>query len=177
MASKVALLAASLMLIAAGAVAQPGPGQHLMNCRETMQKSLMGKLNLTDSQKDQISKLRYQFQKQQIQTRAKIADARLDLRQLLHSDSPDRSAVEKAVRAITDLQGQQKLNLVDHLFAVRAILTPEQQKTFKEFMGPGAFGRESMGMRGWMRGGMHNPQGGRMGTLQNPMPEEGGSEM
>ncbi len=177
MGGKVALLAASLMLVTAGALAQPGPGQHMMNRQGTMHQSMLNKLNLTDSQKDQISKLRYQFQKQQIQTRAKIADARLDLRQLLRSDSPDRSAVEKAVGAIADIQRQQKLNLVDHLFAVRAILTPEQQKTFKEFMGPGAFGRESMGMRGWMRGGMHNPQGGRMGTLQNPMPEEGGSEM
>lgn len=95
---------------------------------------MMQKLNLTDQQKEQLEKLHAAFQKKEINTQAKIRSLRVDLRQAAMAESPDRSAIEKTVGGISDLQRQSKMDLIDHLFSVRALLTPEQQKLWKSEM-------------------------------------------
>ncbi len=97
--------------------------------------SMKERLNLTEQQQGQLRDLQFQYRKKQIQLRAKIQLARLETRELFSADKPDRSAIEKNVKAISDLQYQQKLDRIDHLFAVRNILTPDQLKIWKEGMG------------------------------------------
>lgn len=92
---------------------------------------MMQKLNLTDQQKDQLEKLHAAFQKKEINTQAKIRSLRVDLRQAAMAENPDRGAIEKIVSGISDVQRQSKMDLIDHLFSVRALLTPEQQKLWK----------------------------------------------
>jgi hypothetical protein len=63
------------------------------------------------------------------------------------------------MKEVSELQYQEKLNGLDHLFAVKAILTPEQQKMWKEHMkqmGPEM--RERM-MGRMMGKGMERKQG------------------
>jgi Spy/CpxP family protein refolding chaperone len=96
------------------------------------------------------------MQKAMIENRAKIQEARVDLKGLFKADNPDRAAIEKKMSEINDLQFKGKLAFVGHLFGVRDLLTPEQQKIWKEHMADeGMSGGEFNGMQGGM---MRNPQ-------------------
>lgn len=159
----------SLMIISVVAFAQPGgrPEQtHRM--RDEMKENLKAKLNLTDEQEKDLQKLRFDLEKRQTQVNAKIRTERIDLRELLLADNPDRSAIEKSLKTISDLQYQQKLNRLDHAFAARKVLTPEQQKIWKK-----EFGRMLDGMQGRH---MRQMGPGRQMMMRHPMgerPEDG----
>jgi Spy/CpxP family protein refolding chaperone len=56
------------------------------------------------------------------------------VKELFAAASPDKGAIEKKMKEVSELQFQEKVNGLDHLFAVRAMLTPEQQKLWKELM-------------------------------------------
>ncbi len=147
------LLAAAL---AAGTLfAQPGPGTPMPNPEG--RDKLMEKLQLTDQQKDQMGKLRTQFQKSNEELASKLRLNRIDLRDLLQAEKPDKAAVQKNVKSATDLQQQMKLNMIDHMFAVREILTPQQQKIWKEHMARmiGEARERGKEMRRGLRQGMH----------------------
>jgi Spy/CpxP family protein refolding chaperone len=117
---------------------------------------LMEKLQLTDQQKDQMRKMRTQFQKSNEELASKLRLNRIDLRDLMQAEKPEKAAVQKNVKAATDLQQQMKLNLIDHLFAVREMLTPQQQKIWKEHMTQmiGEARERGMEMRKGLRQGM-----------------------
>lgn len=98
--------------------------------RETM----MDKLQLTDEQQIKMEKLRIGLQKKEAELQSKTRIARLDLKEFFISETPDRAAIEKTMKIISDLQYQKKLAHIDHLFAVREVLTPDQRKTWKKHM-------------------------------------------
>ena len=159
------LLAAAL---AAGTLnAQPGPGAARPD--RPRRDNLMEKLQLTDQQKDQMAKFRTQFQKANEELASKLRLNRIDLRDLARAEKADKAAIQKNVKAATELQEKMKLNHIDHLFAVRDILTESQQKIWKEHMAQvlGEFReragemRRGMrdGMRRGMRDGMHQGMG------------------
>jgi periplasmic protein CpxP/Spy len=124
--------------------------------------AMMQKLNLTDDQQAQIRKLHVDFQKKEIQNQAKVRLARLDLSQMMQVDKPDRSALEKAIRDISATETDTKIARMDEMLAIRNVLTPDQQKMWKQQM---------MNRRGMMRGrtGMMRRQGpGMYGDLMAP---------
>lgn len=130
----------------------PGDGKGRMERFRDARQGLVEKLNLTDAQAEQFKKLRLDHQRKMLQNRNKLSEARLDLKALYLADKPDRGAIEKALKAISDLQHQQKLAMVEHWFAVNALLSPEQQKLWKEHagrIGPGGkdAARRPMGLR------------------------------
>ncbi len=151
-----ALLAAAV--IAVPLFAQPGPpddrpahprGRGPCVCREDgermpMRGKMMEALNLTDQQKAQMEKLRTELEKKQVTVHGKVAVLRVELKELFQAENPDRSAIEKKMKEVSDLQHQLKINGLDHAFAVKGILTPEQQKIWKKHML--AMGEERMGM-------------------------------
>ena len=143
-------------------------------------KRFMEQLKLTDAQKKDFDNLHVDMQKQLVAQRAKIATARIDLRQLFKSDTPDRSAIEKKMSEIADLGVQSRMIRVNTWFAVNKILTPDQQKIWKKalaaapemarrafrFHGHGPMMNHSGNMPGRMQGNMHGgnapePQGGQ----------------
>lgn len=145
------LATACALLLTATVAAQPGPTPRPDRGPEMPgpeRERLIEKLHLTEQQEEQIQKLRLEFAKAETQTAAKIKTARLDLVGFFAAESPDRAAIEKTLKTISDLQHQQKLQLVDHLFAVRTILTPEQQKAWRKHMRSRI---ASMGEGGWGR--------------------------
>jgi Spy/CpxP family protein refolding chaperone len=117
----------------------------------------MGKLNLTEAQKKDVDKIRFDAEKQAIAQRAKVATARVELRQLLKADDPDRSAIEKKMNEIADLGVKQHMIRVDAWFSINKLLTPDQQKTWKQVLSNAPTMRRNMMRRNFMndRGGMH----------------------
>ncbi len=105
-----------------------GDGERPMRGR----KELMAKLNLTDDQQAQMQKMRIDLQKKQTAMQAKIRIARLEMQELFGAANIDKAAIEKKMKEVSELQYQEKLNGLDHLFSVKAILTPEQQKIWKD---------------------------------------------
>jgi Spy/CpxP family protein refolding chaperone len=129
--------------------AQPGPGSGAGRGPRPQRAELLKELNLTDQQMSQITKLRLDMEKKQVAGQSKIRMARIELRELMQVDTPDRTAIEKKLKEVSDAQHQLKLNMVDHMFAVRALLTPEQQKTWKKHMAGRLMGGGGP-MRDWM---------------------------
>lgn len=99
---------------------------------DMMGPRLMERLNLSDDQKNQIEKLRTDFQKQQIAQRAKVQTAAVELRQLLRAENPDKAAIEKKIQEVAQLRAQLQTARVNHMLNVRKVLTPEQQKMVRE---------------------------------------------
>jgi Spy/CpxP family protein refolding chaperone len=123
------------LLMASLASAQPEAGTIPEHESMRLHQKLPDRLGLSDQQKDQMRKLRLGLQKDMTQLHAKIRIERLDLQELFTAEKLDRGAIEKKVSAISDLQHSVKMKMLDHMFAVNALLTPEQQKIWKEHMG------------------------------------------
>jgi Spy/CpxP family protein refolding chaperone len=82
-----------------------------------------------------MQKLHLELQKKQVAIHSKIQTERLDMKELFIGDNPDRAAIENHMKAVSDLEYQAKLNHLGHWYDVKAILTPDQQKTWKEKFG------------------------------------------
>jgi periplasmic protein CpxP/Spy len=147
--SRIALMA-MLLSAATLAFAQPfgGPpwGERIKGKHEQLKEAL----KLTDQQETQIEKLRLDLQRKQTQVHSKIQLARLDMKEIYSSDKIDRTAIEKSIKQISDLQQQAKMYFVDFWFSVNGVLTPDQQKVWKQHVG-GMMGE----MRGRLRDRMH----------------------
>ena len=128
-------LVALLLFISFIGLAQPSERARLMEHMREKGKSLKADLNLTAAQEKDLQKLRIDLEKKQTQIQSKIRMERLDLKGLFLADNPDRAAIEKGMRTVSDLQFQLKVNRLDHWYAVKSILTPEQQKIWKEKIG------------------------------------------
>lgn len=147
--------AAGVVLFSMMSVAQPR--ERMRERMDLPRRDMLHELlNLSDEQHARLDNLQHDHQKKQIDLRAKLQSAQLDLRKLYRADKPDRSAIEKQTRAIADLRLQASMNRVDHYFGVLGILTPEQQKVWKEHAGdrPGPRRGDSRGPRDMMR---HSP--------------------
>lgn len=119
------------------------PGQMM---RQGMRhERIMEKLDLTADQEKQFDKLHADMQKAQIDARAKIQTARVDLRELYRDDKPDQGKIESKLKEIGKLQTDLKITHAGFWFDVNKMLKPEQQKVWKD--------------RPIMMGGMNGPEG------------------
>lgn len=91
-------------------------------------------LKLTDEQKKDVQKIKFDLMQKQIDLRSKLAHARLEYQQLTSGDSPDQAAIAAKIDEIATLQSQMKKNLLGGWFAINKILTPEQQKIWKKVL-------------------------------------------
>lgn len=124
----------------------PGPGRR---------GALHEELNLTDRQEEQMERLRLDMQKKMDVQRARIREARFELRNAQRAEKPDRAVAEKHLKEITDAEHAMKLARLDHWMAVRGVLTPEQVKVWQDrrptgrgMMRDGGPGRGGPGQRG-----------------------------
>lgn len=105
---------------------------------------LAEELDLSDVQRDKLQAIRDGLARKQIQTRADLAIARLDLTKLMRADAPSQSDVDAKVNTITRLQGDMmKASLAARIDA-RRVLTAEQRKKLEDL--------KSQRMRGDGRG-------------------------
>ncbi len=161
----------TMFLIGAAAgssLAQPGPAMFPGNdgCCERGprmgREAMAEKMNLTEKQKEDMQKFRLDLQKKQTAVQAKIRLAQLDIRELSLSDNPDKNAIIKKMKEVSDLEYQKKVNHVEHLFTVRTILTPEQQKMWKSHLLDRGMGMRGERMQKRMEGTMDGRMEGRM---------------
>lgn len=83
-------------------------------------------LNLSKAQQADMKKLMLE-EKLKANTRmAEYKNLNLKLWDELANDSPDRGKIEKLVTEINKLQGASLNAMIDHILAVRKLLTPEQ---------------------------------------------------
>ncbi len=152
---------------------QPNRPARQMNRMERFQKAnLLKKLNLTDQQKEKIQSLRFDFQKKMIDLKANLQKSRLDLKELRQGTSLNRNDVIAAVEKINKSRDAISLAVANHMMDMYEILTPEQQKVWKEIAPRlGMMGRHFGMMRNhWgMMGNRAGMQGGRFRTMQHQM--------
>ncbi len=109
------------------------------------------KLNLTDAQKEQFEKISFDSKKKQIELKAKLESAQLDVRRLMKAETVDKSAIEKKWNEIASFQVALKMNHLNAWVEKNKVLTPEQQKQWKEMRGHHAKKvRQPMKRRGMM---------------------------
>jgi Spy/CpxP family protein refolding chaperone len=144
----------------------PGPmgGQRMAGGLRGMLDSgrLKAALNLTDQQVARLHTSLVDAEKAGLKTRADLATRRIELRELLRADKPDRDAVMKKVGEISDLQGQMMKEQVGVLLTAETVLTPEQRTKLRSFIQSRAAMRGRAG--GWGQGwGARRPMRGMRG--------------
>jgi len=120
------MIAAVLMVFGTQVYSQPNEAKQI--------QKFMGKLNLTDEQKKDVEKIHFDAEKQTIAQKAKEETSRVELRQLLKADAPDKSAIEKKINEIAKLTVQMHMIKINSWFTINKLLTPEQQKTWKKVL-------------------------------------------
>jgi len=92
----------------------------------------MDRLNLSEDQRNQIEKLRTDFQKQQVPLQGKVQIAQIELRELMRAENPDKGAIEKKINELSQLRAQVGVARANQMLAIRKVLTPEQQKMIRD---------------------------------------------
>lgn len=129
------------------------PGK-MMKAMKEHREDMLKKLNLTKEQKDKIADLRTSFQKSMVDMHSDLKKNEIDLRSLRSKDNVTREDITSAVEKVNKSRDAISLAEANHLFDMYSVLTPEQQKIFKENF-------HGMGMHRWgRRGHMHGFDGG-----------------
>ena len=108
-------------------------------------------LRLEDPQVERLRQIVVETEKANVKTRAEIEVRSIELREALRADKPDRDEILKQVQEISDLRGEMMKHNVEAILAVKAVLSPEQQKKVffileNRYEG-GSVGEELRGMR------------------------------
>ncbi len=152
--TRYAMLLSVLVVSASVLIAQPRPERG---------ERMMKELGLSDEQTAKIEELRTTHMKSMADQRASVTKAKIDLRSLMSADEPNKAAITSKMKEIADLRLRQETARVDHMFDVRTVLTPEQQKMFREHMGDRMRGHRGRGFRpGRGMGGGMDHDGPRM---------------
>ncbi len=144
----------SLLLTASMAFAQPRMGGMHRNQdhQGRMHDRIAAQLNLTADQQKQFDKLSSDLMKRQIAVRSKIATARVELKDLVNADKPDKSALLAKEAEVNKLQGELRANQIQFWFDVNTNLTADQQTIWKKALqrpaGNGFAARDGHGMMG-----------------------------
>jgi Spy/CpxP family protein refolding chaperone len=99
---------------------------------------------------DQAAKMRQQFSAfriSEVRSRADVQVKRIELRDLLTADNPDRAAINSKLEEISAVRLASAKARVDYFFSMKDALTPEQRQKLKDMFsnrfrehGPGGFG-------------------------------------
>ena len=127
-------------------------------------------LELTDSQVDQLRKIAVDTEIATAKDRADVRVRRIELRELLRAENPDRAAVMQKVQEISQAREQLMKQRIDALLSAKKVLTPEQQKKARSFFENHRMGRMWRGRSGEQRGG--GPMMMRMRRPTQPMRPE-----
>ncbi len=122
-----------------------GRGGHRGRLVSAMLRS-KDELGLTPEQVRTLRKVRTDFQRGAITRTAEIKLAAVDLRGLMEQDTLDLPKVEMQARKIASLHADQLVAGIKMVQAGKAVLTPEQQETFKHLTQAAWRGHPGMGM-------------------------------
>ncbi|HKI11539.1 MAG TPA: periplasmic heavy metal sensor [Candidatus Acidoferrum sp.] len=114
------------------------------------------KLGITAEQVGAIRKQESDFRKTEIRDRADLAVKRVDLRDLLEAEKPDRAAIDSKLQEISTARLALEKSAVHYRLAMREAITPAQREKLHQLMserfrhegGPGRPGPRGEGHRG-----------------------------
>ena len=118
------------------------------------------KLGITAEQVGTIRKQESDFRKAEIRERADLEVKRVDLKDLLDADKPDRAAIDSKLQEISTARLALEKSAVHFRLTMREAITPEQREKLHQLMidrwrhdgGPGR-----PGLRGERHMGQHGP--------------------
>ena len=122
----------------------PGPMRHMRMGGPHGRGQMMGRglamrfaaLDLTDAQRDKLRDIHEAAARKNVQRRADMQLARMDLHKLMRAENPSGSAVNAQIDKIARLQADGMKAHFDTFLQARAVLTPEQQKKLRSGPGP-----------------------------------------
>jgi Spy/CpxP family protein refolding chaperone len=123
---KLTILALIGIIISPFIYSQPKDGLNL--------RRLEDKLNLTDSQKDQIENLRIKHQKDMVDLKAKLEKARIELREVTADGDFTRSEYLAAHNKMIKMREEIQLAAANHRMDVFDLLDKDQKKIMAEKM-------------------------------------------
>jgi Spy/CpxP family protein refolding chaperone len=126
--------------------------------------ALRQQVGITDEQAAKIRTETSTFRKTEIRDRADLQVKRIDLRDLLAAQNPDRAAIDSKLQEISASQLALEKSAVDFRLNMRDAITPEQRQKIRQLMserrrggGAGHFGPRGAGHRGPGQRGMGQP--------------------
>jgi Spy/CpxP family protein refolding chaperone len=125
--------------------------------------ALREKLGVTDEQAAKIRQQFTDFRIEQIRNRADLQVKRIELRNLMSADKPDRAAIDKKLQEISAAQLARERAKVDFHLAMRDALTPEQRQKLQQL-------RENFRTHGARGMGPHGPRSQRWQKQQETPP-------
>lgn len=124
----------------------------------------MGLPKLTEEQQTKLQDLRLAHEKEVLPLRAELEKQRVNLKLELTADKFNESKAKSIEGEISKLTSEIASKMVQHLRAVRDLLTPEQKKVFDQhILSGGPMGPGGMMGQGMMRGGGMTGHAGMMG--------------
>jgi len=137
-----ALLVCGVAVLQASAQSAGGYGRHKQHSemqgqggRHWNRGDRLAELNLSQSQKDRIAKIRESHQKDMIQSRADLQLAQLEFRKLMRADDPDKRAINAQIDRMTSIRADMMKSRVDQRLEVRDILTADQRAKLRDGRG------------------------------------------
>ena len=116
--------------------------------------SIRKQVGITDEQAGTIRKQELDFRKTEIRGRADLEVKRIDLKDLLAADKPDRAAINAKLQEISAAQLSLQKSSIDYRLNMRDAITPEQREKIRQLMrnrcqrDGGRGGRQGEGRRG-----------------------------
>ncbi len=91
-------------------------------------------IGLSSEQEKTIEPLEKTLKKDLGSVQVELADERMELCRLMHSEPVNRVKLEQQLSTICDLEKKQQMRVVEHLLAMKAVMTPQQKDRFFEQM-------------------------------------------
>lgn len=131
-------------------------GRHSGFARLLNDPSIRQQVGITDQQAATIRKQELDFRKTEIRGRADLDVKRIDLKDLLDADKPDRAAINAKLQEISAAQLSLRKSSIDYRLSMRDAITPAQRDKLRQVMrdrwqrggGPGRAGRQGGGRSG-----------------------------
>lgn len=131
-------------------------GRHFGFARLLNDPSVRQQVGITDEQAATIRKQELDFRKTEIRGRADLDVKRIDLKDLLAADKPDRAAINAKLQEISAAQLSLQKSTIDYRLTMRDAITPAQRDKLRQVMrdrwqrggGPGRAGRQGGGRSG-----------------------------
>lgn len=132
---------------------RPGPGPIDRVIRPEMIEHVGAEIGVSAAVQEKIKETAYAAEKEQIQIRAKLDTARLDLRRAMDASEPDVKKVIRQVEAVGALETEMKKVRVRLMLTVRSMLTAEQRAKLQQII------RDRWAERHGGRGSPGDPRG------------------
>lgn len=92
------------------------------------------RLGLTPEQTTKITQETFEFRKARIRNRADVELKRVELQNLMRSETPDRAAIDKKLDELAAARVAEAKTAVHYRLAMREVLTPEQRQKLRAMM-------------------------------------------